>query len=188
MYMLNKRNLAACAGAAAAIMALAVPASASASTAKTVALPRGFTLTTCSGSVFSNVDLQNQSYGYLAQSVADSNAVLYPSTTQRWDGYRDSAGHLVIYKCGTNDALTDVVGAKCRKNFKDCLSVESYNDAPDQWWTRVFTPTVWSLQTLDPAGDNKVVDDPDASTGSGVQLVMSTYVSSLPNERFNVHT
>jgi hypothetical protein len=111
--MLKEHGLMACAGTAAAIMALAVPASASASTAKTVAPPRGFTAGSCGGTVFSDVDLQNQSFGYLAQSVHNDDAVLYPSTVQRWDGYRDSAGHLVIYKCGTSDVLTDVVDAKC---------------------------------------------------------------------------
>jgi hypothetical protein len=186
--MLRKRNLAACAGAAAAIMALAVPASASASSAKTVAAPRGFTTSSCSGTVFSNVDLQNQSYGDLAQSVSNSNAVLYSSTFQRWDGYRDSAGHLVIYKCGTDDVLTDVVNAKCIKNFKDCLYVEPYTDSSSQWWSRIYSSTVWSLQTLDPAGNNKVICDPKASRTSGTQLVLSPYTSSLPNEKFNVHT
>jgi hypothetical protein len=187
--MLKKLNLVACAGAAAAIMALAVPAGASASTAKMVAPPRGFTTSSCGGTVFSNVDLQNQSFGYLAQSVHNDDAVLYPSTFQRWDGYRDSAGHLVIYRCGTNDVLTDVIDAKCRKNFKDCLGVQSYTDSPDQWWTRLdSSATVWTLQTLDPSGEGKVVCDPNASTSPATQLVLSAYKSSLPNEKFNVHS
>jgi hypothetical protein len=186
--MLKNRSLIALAGAAAAMMALAMPASASASTGKTVAEPRGFTLSSCTGPVFSDVDLQNQSFGYLAQSVSSTDGVLYPTTTQRWDGYRDSAGHLIIYKCGTNDVLTDRVGAKCRKNFKDCLYVEPYNDGSDQWWSRIFTTTVWSLQTLDPSGGNKVICDPQASKTPGTRLVLSTYTASLPNEKFNVHS
>ena len=187
--MLNKRSLAGCAGAAAAVMALAVPGAAAASTARTVTPPRGFTLTTCTGSVFSNVNFQNQSWGYLAQSVHNTDAVLYPSTQQRWYGARDSAGHLIIHKCGTSDVLTDAVGAKCRTNFKDCVTVEPYNDASDQWWIRDnSTATVYTLQTLDSSGGGKVIDDPEASHTPATQLVMSAYKSTLPNEKFTVHT
>jgi hypothetical protein len=184
--MLRKRSLVACAGAAAAMMAMVIPASASASTGRQAAEPRGFTTSSCSGTVFSNTKFQNvASHTYLAQSTTSDAAVLFSGTNQTFDGFRDSAGHLIIYRCGTNDVLTDGVNSKCMKDFKDCLYVENYTDSSDQWWTRITGKTNWSIQTLDPAGDSKVLADPRGSKAV-VQVVVSGYTAGLNTQEWNV--
>src|SRR5579859_2667022 len=118
-------------GLAAVLFAMMAPASAMAQAAGPDAVPA-----TCSGPVFSNVKLQNvSSHGYLAESTSSDSAVLYSASNQTWDGFRDSAGHLIIYRCGTNDVLTDGINSRCIKNFPDCDYVQAYNDGQDQWWT-----------------------------------------------------
>jgi hypothetical protein len=178
------RHLMLCSGLASAMLAISVPAAA-------LAQANGGNPATasCTGPVFSNIKLQNVSaLTYVAQSTVKNStqAVLFSATNQTWDGYRDSAGHLIIYKCGTNDVLTDAIGSKCKLNFKDCVSVEAYNNFSDQWWTRIVSDNgkIWTLQTLDASGDSKVMNDPYASKTSGTPVVMSTYTSTLQNEQF----
>src|SRR5579884_3331012 len=101
--MLKIRRFTVYPGLAAILLAGLAPAAALAAAAGPAAAPQS-----CTGPVFSNVKLQNQaSRGYLAQSTSGSDAVLYSASNQTWDGYRDPAGHLIIYRCGTNNVLTD---------------------------------------------------------------------------------
>lgn len=141
----------------------------------------------CTGPVFGSVKLQNvASNNYLAESTSSDFAVLYTGTNQTWDGYRDGAGHLIIYRCGTSDALTDDVGANCINPFADCVTVTPYNDGEDQWWTRDenSSGTIWELQTLDGNGGSKAIDDPGDSKSDSQRVVMYPQSLSDTAEQF----
>jgi len=176
------RNLILYPGLASVLLAVGTPAAAMAQSAAMPTAPD-----TCSGSVFSNTKLQNvASDNYLAESTSDNSAVLYTHSNQAWDGYRDSAGHVIIYRCGTNDVLTDGVNSHCRKGYGDCVYVEAYNDSQDQWWSRIAKGNIWDLQTLDTKGKSHVIDDPLSSRSEGTHVVMEPFNSARTNEQFRV--
>jgi hypothetical protein len=175
------RNLALCTGLAS-LVAVGIPAAAM---AKTVTMPQA--PDTCGGSVFSNVKLQNvASSNYAAESTVDDSLVLYTSTGQTWDGYRDPDGHLVIYRCGTNDVLTDHPDAKCSKGYASCAYVTPYNDKADQWWTRIVSGADWYLQSLDTSGHSYVLNDPLSTKAEGTHVVLDPYMQGRTNEEFKV--
>jgi hypothetical protein len=165
---------------------VSVPAAATAHTvpAHTVIMPMA--PDTCSGSVFSNVKFQNVKSGhYAAQSVVNDNLVLYDSTGQTFDGYRDPHGHLVIYKCGTSDVLTDKPDSECRKGYAACAYVAPYKDTSGQWWSRTVDGGIWYIESIHNSTDT-VLTDPTGSSVSGTQLVLEPYSSGDTNQQFRV--
>jgi hypothetical protein len=178
----------------AALMAVAAPAVATAATSHTgrsatehtVREPAGFSLSSCTGPVFGNVQLRNKKSGnYLAESTVNDNLVLYSSSTQRWDGFRDAHGHLIIYRCGTNDVLTDNPTAHCHPAFLGCGYVETYNDGPGQWWNRaVDVGDEWVLQCVGHGAHDNVLIDPNGSKVSGTHVAMRQEFHNNPEEEF----
>lgn len=164
----------------------AIPAGALAHTASPRLAPD-----TCHGTVFGNVQLQNvASHLYLAESTVSDQAVLYSKSDQRWDGFRDRQGFLIIFRCGTHDALTDALRADCRKGYKDCARVAPYTNSTLQRWTRKVSGkgSVWTIQSLGAGALNKVINDPAGSKVSGTFAVMSKYSATRTTEQFASHS
>jgi hypothetical protein len=169
----------------AALMAVAAPAVAMAHTGRSVPEPAGFRLSSCSGTVFSNTSLRNKNSGnYLAESTVNDNLVLYSGTSQRWDGFRDAAGHLIIYRCGTNDVLTDNPTAQCKPAYRQCAYVEPFNDNQDQWWNRIISGDDWNIQCVGPNARGSVLIDPRGFKSPGTHVALKKLFHNNPNETF----
>jgi hypothetical protein len=178
----------------ASLLAAAAPAAALAHTTTTagaktirVAEPKGFKEDSCTGTVFSDTTLRNVAGGdYLAKSVSSSQAVQYSSTGQRIDGYRDSAGHLIMYICGTNYVYEAKTGANCVKGHAMCVEAVKYTDNEAEWWTRyIKSNNDWVLQTLDPHASSYVMEDPGGSKTSGTDVVMAASDSGNTSQEFH---
>lgn len=158
-----------------------------ASTGRAVREPAGFHLNSCTGTVFSNTTLQNVTSGdYMAKSNVDDSLVLYTHTDERFDGYRDADGHLIIYLCDTSDVLTDNPAAKCMTGYRACAYVEPYNDDPDQWWNRYVHSNIWYVQCVAPKTGDWVLTDPHGTNAEGTHVTLTPLKNNFTNEEWRV--
>jgi len=166
----------------AALVAVSLPAAAMAKATAAHQAPAS-----CGGTVFHGIKLQNiAADNYMAESVSSDDLVLYHNSGQYWDGFRDHSGHLIIYRCGTHDVLTDKPDAKCLKGYAGCAYVTPYKDSSDQWWSRIITGSSWALETIHSTSNNYVLNDPQSTKVQGTHVVMDPYAVGRTNEEFRV--
>jgi hypothetical protein len=172
----------------ASLLAVGAPAAAMGAithTGRSVPEPRGFNMESCTGTVFGDATFQNvDSHNYLAKSTRDDNLVLVTGTAQRFDGYSDSAGHTIIYICGTNLVFTDVPKADCSKGFTACAYLENYNDSKDQWWTRDFDGDDQENIVSTAHAKGWTLTDPGGTTRNGQDVTLSPLRSGLKSQMF----
>jgi hypothetical protein len=170
----------------ASLLAVGAPAAAMAHTGRPALEPPGFKMDSCTGTEFGDASFESAAApGYfLAKSTRDTNLVLVNATAQRFDGYADPSGHLIIYICGTNLVFTDNPKGDCFKGFSACVYLENYTDSRDQWWTRVYNGDDQENIVSKARPKSWTITDPGSRAANGTNQALSVLRHGLKSQLY----